>query len=412
MNAYGTIFSEENLIEYSKACIDIALDLTSRDFDGLLIPSRGAFPFFIGIANALNELGKNHEDYDEFNKTLNLPQAIKRYVKDPNFGKGNGKRNVLLIPFTADLNLEGIIKGVDETAFVSFTRNYWSQVTSNFLLDPEERRKDPHFTFFTDYILRGIENRELDAKAYENFPKINKLAMIDTVISGRASSTILECLKNLAADKNLPGLLPYTYLIVDANGYKLKSPFKESLNNYIYSGKGSFHKISRIISEDEGAAFEGVAAIVYPTIMKKSMNLKRGEDIMFIGAGSWDPVTEIPLYNETFSVFSNLVHSGVKYVLSKGELIHSKSSEEKLRQDFEKQRAKLINLITDDNKKVFCYKDNFNDIEINLAIEKVYETSSHVVHILNKGEEVDKLLEKFASSFPNLRYTVDKSTPE
>ena len=118
----------------------------------------------------------------------------------------------MLIPFTADLHLEGKVSGIDQNSCVDYTRNYWSQVTSNFMKEPEERKKDPYFVFFTDYILRKLEKREEDARFYENFPKLNNLVMIDTVISGKASSTILRVLDSLAKDKNIPGLFPYNYL--------------------------------------------------------------------------------------------------------------------------------------------------------------------------------------------------------
>jgi len=407
MRAYERIFSEEPLMEYSKACIDIALDLPSRDFDGLLIPSRGAFPFFIGIVNALNELGKNHKDYCDFNRKLNLPKAVKRYVKSQNFGGGKGDKNVLLIPFTADLSFEGAVEDVDESSFIDFTRNYWSQVTSNFLLSPGERKKDPHFSFFTDCILRKIENRETEALAYENFPKINKLAMIDTIISGRASSRILKCLGNLVRDKNLPGLLPHAYLIVDANGNKLKSPFKEALNDYVYSGKGSFHKISRILSEDEGAALEGLAAIVYPTIMKKSMHLKNKDDMMFIGAGSWSPVKENSVHNEVFDTFSNLVSAGIEYRLFNDGLIDGEKTEEQLKENFNIYRDKLVGLITNGNKRVLSCRGDFTDVNLGLTIRKIYESGSHVVHVLNDGKEINSLFKNFILRYPDLRYSLN-----
>jgi len=46
-----------------------------------------------------------------------------------------------------------------------------------------------YFNFF-HFILSEVEGRRALAKRYETFPKIRNLAMIDTVISGRASSTI------------------------------------------------------------------------------------------------------------------------------------------------------------------------------------------------------------------------------
>ena len=102
-------------------------------FDCFLLPSRGAFPFFVGVAHAMSRIARDHTDYAEFNKTLELPGTVKSYVSEEGFGGPNSKRKVLLIPFTADLNVSGIIDGVDESSLIDLTRDYWAHVTTSFL---------------------------------------------------------------------------------------------------------------------------------------------------------------------------------------------------------------------------------------------------------------------------------------
>lgn len=401
------IFSSDNLLEYCKACVDIAINMPEREFDGILIPSRGAFPFFIGVAEALSKLGKHYEDFAEFNRSLNIPRVVGNYLVGDGFSSGKGSKNVLLVPFTADLNLERLVRDVDESSFIDFTRKYWSRVTSNFLLQPEERKKDPNFVFFTDFILRKIENREADARAYEQFPQVRKLNMIDTVISGRASSTIIGCLEELAVSEGLPGLFNHADLIIDEVGRKLKSPFKEFLRNRLYtnSPKVSFYNVPRIVSEDEGAALEGVAAVVYPTIMKKSLRLRKGGDMMFIGAGSWRTLAGLGDYEGFFKKFVNLVYRGVEYELTKQGYIESSASDNTLNEKFEWGRRKFIDEVK--RTKMLAQRDDFTGLNISLPTDKIYETGSHVVHVLFKDYDADTLMAEFSSRFNDLSYYND-----
>lgn len=401
---YNEIFSLDHLSSYCGACVEIAVSMPERDFDGILIPSRGAFPFFIGIAEALSRLGKDHKDIAEFNQSLNIPRVVKNYLSGDGFSSGGGSRDVLLVPFTADLNLEGLVGDVDESSFIDLTRRYWAGVTSNFLLPSSERRKDPNFIFFTDFILRKIEHRESDAQAYENFPQIRKLDLIDTVISGRASSTIIGCLEELAVSKDLPGLANHADLIVDENGKKLKSPFKEFLRNRVYDGsKVSLYPIPRIVSEDEGAALEGVAAVVYPTIMKKSLRLRNGNDMMFIGAGSWKTLEGLGNYQGSFQKFVKLIYMGVEHELAKQGYIESSFSTDVLNERFDEARKGFVGELK--TGRLLAQRDDFTGLNINILPDKVYETGSHVVHVLFKDRDTDSLMAEFSSRVRDLTYS-------
>lgn len=406
---YNEIFSSDHLLEYCKSCVDIAVHIPERDFDGILIPSRGAFPFFIGIAEALSKLGKDYEDIRDFNKSLNMPKVVKDYLTGDGFSLGEGSKNVLLVPFTADLNLERIVKDVDESSFIDFTRKYWARVTSNFLLPPEQRKQDPNFVFFTDFILRKIEGRESDARAYEQFPQIRKLNMIDTVISGRASSTIIGCLEELAVSRGLPGLSNHSDLIIDENGRKLKSPFKEFLRRRVYADKPniSMYNIPRIVSEDEGAALEGVAAVVYPTLMKKSLMLRNANDMMFIGAGSWRTLEGLGNYRTSFQKFVNLIYQGIDYELARQGYtdpgVCRGISKEDLGGRFEDSRNQFVKELQE--HKWLAQTDDFSGLKINLPTTKVYETGSHVVHALFEDHASDALMAEFSGRFGDLSYS-------
>jgi len=387
------IFSSENIKDYSRACVDIALDLPQKDFDCLLLPSRGAFPFFVGVVHALSRLARDHTDYARFNKTLELPRTVKSYVSEKEFGGPNSERKVLLIPFTADLNVSGIIDGVDESSLIDLTRDYWAHVTTSFLRDPTERKKDLRFNFFTEIILRNVEGRERDAVAYEQFPKVSKLVMLDTVISGRASSTIIGALEKISKEHGLPSLPRFSYLIIDENGKKLKNPFKLFLDTKTYESKVQQIKIPRIVSEDEGASLEGIAAIVYPTIMKKSFGLNYRGKPLFIGAGNWVSIQGSEPYFSVFNQFSEIVKEGIDQVLINEGYIDP--SRENTGSNFETSRENFVNRLN--RTKELSLKDDAGDfVTSKMPAQKVYETGSRVLHVLFSEGDTNDLLQGFA----------------
>ena len=55
-------------------------------------------------------------------------------------------------------------------------------------------------------------------KLYENFPKCGRMIYLDTVISGRASYTILMGFREV-------GYMPYSILMIERYGVKLNSRY-------------------------------------------------------------------------------------------------------------------------------------------------------------------------------------------
>ena len=178
----------------------------------------------------------------------------------------------------------------------------------------DKRINNPYFSSFTNVILRKVEKRPKLAEYYERFPEIKRFAIIDTVISGRASTDILSSFDNISKEENNPDIQPASFLIIDENGAKLKRLFSQYLNRKKIAGKVSMIKTARIVSEDEGSSLLGVLATIYPSIMWASKNLETSGDEFFVGAGSWrlSPHTSLErIYRHNFDSFMQLVYRAI-----------------------------------------------------------------------------------------------------
>ena len=106
------IFNEETMLAYSNACLDLAIDIPEKrkkhGFDTLVIPSRGAVPFFLGMVHALENLKNYGDEYEDFHRNLGVQPMLTPLLPEnstiSNSVRGK-KYRVLLVPFTADLNI-------------------------------------------------------------------------------------------------------------------------------------------------------------------------------------------------------------------------------------------------------------------------------------------------------------------
>ncbi len=404
------IFSESNMTEYAGACLDLAMKIPEqKGFDTLLIPSRGAVPFFLGMAYALKKFDWS-DDHRRFREELGIHSLIEPLLpKDCGLkvGASKGKIKTLLIPFTADLN----IKSKNEQEMIEITREtryYWSRVATSFMKEPRIREKDPYFASFVDGILKNIEGRKKLISSYCRFPRVKNFAIIDTVISGRASNDILKAFDKIAETHNngIEGIInaseempvPYAFLVVDEGGRKLRRKFLTYINRKKAVGQVKTYPINRIVSEDEGASLEGVAAVVYPGLMESSKDLVRyvndHTEPFFIGAGSWHIVPN-DNYLNNFARFMDLVYSSIdfKYAKDFGDgMGRAKEIFEEKRKEFVKYAKKQKILARHDCDPAIL---NLNP---NYAIDRFYETRSHVLHIDFDGQATQDIISEIIRS--------------
>jgi hypothetical protein len=383
-----TTFSDAKILAYSKACIDLAesvykLREADKDFNTLIIPSRGAVPFFLGLVHTLSKKAEKCKEHRRFYHDIGVHDILAPLIEVAHdIGrKPQGKKlRVLMAPFTADLNVQSIYPGESNDEYTKKTREYWANVIASFYKPQSERRCDPYLNSFLE-ILTSIEDRPDIANVYADFPTIKRAGMIDTVISGRASNDILTSFDSLAEENANENLKPHAFLIVDQNGDKLYPRYNRYLQQKRDAGQAELYCIPSILSEDEGAALEGVVATIYPSIMKASKSLSLGADPFkkefFLGAGSWHILPENE-YMVPFRDFMELIYAGIDFELA---------IDDEVIERFEDKRDKFLRKyssgrdITSHNDVVTLDSLNLNADEMEIGPLPVYSTRSYVTHI-------------------------------
>jgi len=422
--AMEDIFSEANMLAYAGACIDLAINIPEKQkligFDTLIIPSRGALPFFLGVAHALEDLSIFGVDQENFRNNLGVQSVLAPLLpEDSQISQDVEGKNVrvLLAPFTADLNIEKFDSEADNTVYTTKTRDYWAKVTASFFQLPQTRREDPYFKSFVDVVLRGIEGREEVARSYEVFPAIQRgFSMIDTVISGRAANDILKSFDSLSEVRLDPRLRPTAFLVVDNEGNKLKSnpAFFSYLNQRRVLGDVELFEVPRIVSEDEGASLLGISAVVYPSVMKASRSLEvemiEGGDKktreFFVGAGSWYLAPDLSkngknIYDQNFNYFMDLVYKAIDAKFA--EDYEGIAGSDELVQ-FRQAREAFVNHAAN-TKILSIHEEDASVLRLSpdYLPQGVYETHSHVLHIPFQNGTTGKIVKNLLS-IPGVKF--------
>lgn len=378
-------FSPKNLEEYGKACLGIGYKIAEliEENDGkyggeidILLPSRGAIPFFFGAMLALNQLG--------YAGKIELPGlACFDYLraKIPSVRAANPVR-VLIFPFTADVNLSGLEGQEDTKEVVDGMRRFGARAFLDLLRSPKER-KSREFNLFLAF-LEVVEGKNVLIDFYRKFPRIQNLIVIDTVISGRASWTIFDEWEKGEKGKMKIGkearIKPI--LVIDKEGEKLKTRFRK----YIDRGDSYCFPVPRILSEDRGATLEGVVAVIYPDLI--SLAHKR-EDIYPQGYplfGLWHsvPLSERDKYHEIFNNFMSVIEA----------VISPKDYDFRARRENFYESLSKGSILSRRGNEIIRF-DDLNPY-LNLGPRRVEETSSHVVQAFFSPENQVRLINRIA----------------
>ncbi len=394
------VFSEQNMFAYSQACVNLAIDLAETRykkgyFNTLVIPSRGSLPFFLGTLYAMDKLRGISSEAARFSENVAVQPILTPLLPEtiyPNTNLHDAETRVLLIPFTADLNVKKFDPTLNNDEFVKKTRQYWAGVTASLFKDSRGRSYDPFFRSFTDIILRRIEDRGRIAEMYEAFPRIDSFSIIDTVISGRACNEILKAFSSLAMYSYIEksglseSLVPHAFLIIDENGRKLDNNVKYSQylrERQTISNLYTFlYPIPKIVSEDTNSSLLGVSAKVYPSIMRESQRrvLDRRDMPFFLGAGSWFIDPEGP-NRKHFGVFMGLVYAGIDAALAdffyRGEALDIAN-----RERFRQRRLSFIKYAKDQQiNRCLDFNLHKDNGKTNSGEIRPYQTHSSVLHV-------------------------------
>ena len=390
--------NQEPLFSMALGCIEAARvvkEAYDAGVDVIVNPSRGVSPVFRGILKALQEYANQSSEYKKVYEAIKVPpQLSDEFIHDRNINGKNRPLYVMLYPLTADISLsEEYLKKAEISLdrLVDHTRMYGAEVISTFALPPEERKKNDKFNFLS-FLFREIEGRNGEAQYYEKHPQVKKALLIDTVISGRSLSTVLNTLSNFELEHNAIG-------IVDRNGAKLRAEYKKILDE-----KGvELIPVDRIISEDRGAAFLGVIGCVYPTL---ALAAERDLDIRPCGAVTWHHISynqkentsskmreRCRIYHEAFQNFIGGLYSAIEYLIRPNPSNDSlESMNERINNLIELiETHELLEREPEIDPKMFV-RDDFRILD-------VYESSSHVIHLIPDPKDVERYFDNFNKNY-------------
>ncbi|MCD6403707.1 MAG: hypothetical protein J7L59_00790 [Nanoarchaeota archaeon] len=364
---YEKEFSLENFLSLAQGCVLTANKLMElhekKDADSLIIPSRGAYPIFRGVFDALKG--------SELEEILSVPSFMK--VKG---GSEEGKFPVVPVPLTADVyipeeKLGKYGKRLDEV--VDEIRDSGSYLISLLFKDGDKRREDKCFRAF-ELLLEEVEGRREIADYYRQLRPLKKPVILDTLISGRAFYTILRSLEKYGVKL---GEKLYGIGIVDLQGAKLKREYRGWLRQQEAKGNVFLIPVRRIMSEDRGASLLGIVGCIYPNLLLEASKAMKCP----ICAVTWHVLPDgensrsrevrkrVEKYNQAFELYMKCLESAVGHVLGKTELGPLES--------YRKELIALLNehklLIPEDRPEPGLFSE--------WRTKDIYETGAHVIHI-------------------------------
>jgi hypothetical protein len=284
----------ENTISYAEACLQLYDELDSlrtQGFQRIVLPSRGAYPFYNGAMSAFYLLEQSYLKRNEF---------VLHY-------------NLWLLPFTSDWGDSEI------TISSAKVRMFWSKI----LADSIRKQQTPYLKFYHGLVKTVGKSYTMNTsellldKAHKAEVKDERFIFIDTAISGRAITEIIESFYSL----NLVDF--YIILIVDNDGASLRPEFKNIIEREKARGKLFQINVKKIFSEDASPLLNtGISSLVFPNLMEHAYHsVKEFQNDGFIGAGLWfvDSVSHLrnydPNLNGVRGTLASLKFTGLREIL-------------------------------------------------------------------------------------------------
>lgn len=256
------IIALSTLESYAKACVSIydALnDLKKAGFKKVIIPSRGAYPFYAGARKV------SYIYYEKWSDTLEFTTHFKKW----------------LLPFTSDWG------GHADPNFSSQkSRRFWAKILAD-VINGEDTMQIKYFralvTTFGKLLTVNTEDVYPPARFSKNTDGDDRFIFIDTAISGRAIHEIISSFRDLGLTNY------YIILIVDNNGESLNGEFRNTIQQERSQGRLVEIPVEKIFSEDTSPLLnEGISALVFPSIIQGAYaeisDLHRDG---MVGAGLW-----------------------------------------------------------------------------------------------------------------------------
>jgi hypothetical protein len=344
------LITYENIKSYSDACISLNEILITKmdEYNLLIIPSRGAYPFYRLAKTSSYSLGSKIDA-----------------------AKINNHYQVWLLPYTADWGNAKI------QADGKKIRAFWSKV----LFDTIQKKTSPYTSFYEN-IVQSLQDKITFNPSKCNLSiknKTDKFIFIDTAISGRAICNILEAFDDLNI-KNY-----FIILIAQNNGDDLKREYREIIESKISLGNLELIKVSEIFSEDASPLLNGgISSMVFPSLIERACDeIQEFQNNQYCGAGLWFIDSVSNLYGTDLNGIRGIIHSLLNYGIRAN--FNETNSDKILKQNTEFLAGQIIsnaanfNLFDPENTKLLI-KNRIKSKNINFK-DDIYVTGSHVVRM-------------------------------
>jgi hypothetical protein len=225
---------------YGQACADLhnAIQcLRSKDYDLMVVPSRGASPFINGADSYGHAL--RNEKYETFDS--GAPRLVD--IEE------------LYLPFTADSSDDFAIS-------TKSIRRFWSRVLAALI-----RRDNSDLALRFYKLLQARSGDLATGSAPSRGGKSGKFIFVDTVISGQAISEIFDAFAEY--DLNSCHFL----LIIDYGGKRLNQLHQRKIEEMTQLGRATTIFVDRIFTEDQGPAMSGIWSVTIPELMVQAQTM-------------------------------------------------------------------------------------------------------------------------------------------
>ncbi|MFC7526965.1 hypothetical protein ACFQRK_23615 [Parapedobacter sp. GCM10030251] len=363
------IITVSTLESYASGCVkiyDTLSKLKDIGYKKLIIPSRGAYPFYYGAQTVSVITGSRWGESFEFTT------HFKKW----------------LLPFTSDWG------GHSNPDFSSRkSRMFWAKILAD-VINGEETIHLRYFRALVSTFGNLLTVNTGDVYPPANFSKNvsgdDKFIFIDTAISGRAIHEIITAFRDL-------GLTNYfIILVVDNNGNLLEGEYKNTIHTEKGQGRLVDIPVEKIFSEDASPLLNrGISALVFPSIIQGAYaeipDFHRDE---MVGAGIWfiDSLSHLrhtdPERNGIMGALGTLLYAAINAYLDGESEFHSHMV------DFDTSNMidRAGKLRIDDPKSTEqFFKDRLHYRNANIDLD-LDVSGSHVVRVNFTEDEVGKFL--------------------
>lgn len=365
------LITPDSVLSYANACIQVRqllLDLEKENYKRIVIPSRGAYPFYNGALQShhISTVGRERVAiYHKFQR--------------------------LLLPYTADWGNDAI-GDIDISS--RQVRKFWTKILADFLF----KDKSMFTTYYQELV--GLIGERYTVNTGDLLPRENgkinddnkKFIFIDTAISGRAICEIIDSFHECNLEEF------QIILIVDKNGEDIRKEYRDKINMEIALGRLFEIKVDKIFTEDASPIMtNGFASVVFPSLMEHSFHeIPSFSNEGFIGAGMWfvDSASHLRDTNKNLNGARGIIAHSIFNGITQLQSHDSKYFEEQISNDVHRAIDWLsdFNVFDKESTKSLLYNRLRNrGIEMN---ENVDVSSSHVIRIDISEKEREEFIKK------------------